>query len=136
MKIRNEKKNLEMDPQIKEQESPQIQLTSFVDQEMKRKELVVPLVHQISLQQMEDNSGPEVQLMNIQGIENLAKPQPMIKYQQEQTQHPGKIKYEIDEDWIEIRERKPVMHILLNVAKKMIRAKFNHKKDVLISMFS
>ena len=99
---------------------------------MKRKEIEVQPVHQISLPQKVDNN---VQPINIEGIENLAKPQPMIKYQEEQAEYPGNTKHENAEDWIEIRDRKPVMHILLNVAKKMIIEKINYKKDFLSSVF-
>ena len=38
-------------------------------------------------------------------------------------------------DWIEIIERKPVMHILLNVAKKMIKEKIRRKKDFIKTIF-
>ena len=90
---------------------------------------------------MKDNNGPEVQLIYIHGVENLAKPQPIIQYQEEQTEHPGNIKHENAEDWIEIRERKPVMHILLNVAKKRTNvvpiiedARHPHKYRMLVPM--
>ena len=69
------------------------------------------------------NNDHQVQPIIIGDFLNLAKPQPMIKYQEEQTEHPGNIKHENTGDWIEIRDRKPVMNILLNVAKKMIREK-------------
>ena len=124
--------NLDMDPKIKEQESPHFQLTSFDDQEMKRKAKEVQPVHQISLPQQEDNNHHQVQPII---IESLAQPQPMVKYLEEQTEHPGNIKYENAGDWIELRDRRPVMHILLNVAKKMIREKINHKKDFVSSIF-
>ena len=99
----------------------------FKEQERKRKEIEVQPVHQISLPQKEDDKDHQVPPIIIVCIESLAKPQPMIEYQEEQTEHPGNIKYANAGDWIEIRERKPVMHILLNVVKKMTREKFNHK---------
>jgi hypothetical protein len=128
-KIRNKKKSFEVDIHIKEKESPHIQLTSLVDKEMNIKEMEVQPVFQIALPQKEDNNDHQVQPIIIDDIENLAKPQPMIKYQEEQTEQPGNIKQENAGDWIEIRDRKPVMHILLNVSKKMIREKLNHKTD-------
>ena len=138
MKTMNKKKKFDGDLQFKAQEIPYIQLTSFVDQEIntgQRKEMEVQPVHQISLHQKEDNNDHQLQHIIIEDIENLAKPQPMIKYQEEPTEHPGNVKYENAGDWIEIRDRKPVMHILLNVAKKMVREKFNHKKNHLSRMF-
>ena len=130
-KTMNKKENLAMDPLSKKQESPHIQLTTFIDQEMKRKEIKVQPFRHISLPQKEDNNDHQVPSIIIEGIESLAKPQPMIEYQEEQTEHPGNIKYANAGDWIKIRERKPVMHILLNVVKKMTREKFNHKKNFL-----
>ena len=121
-KTMNKKKNLAIDPMFKEQER-------------KRKEIEVQPVHQTSLPQKEDDNDHQVLPIIIVGIESLAKPQPMIKYQKEQTEHPGNIKHGNAGDWIEIRDRKPVMHLLLNVAKKMIRHKLNHKKDFLSSIF-
>ena len=129
----NKKKRLDVDPHVKAQEIPCFKLTSFADQEMntgQRNEIKDQPVHQIFLPQKEENNDHQVQPINIEGIENLAKPQPMTKYQEEQTEYPGNIKHENAEDWIEIRDRKPVMHILLNVAKKMIREKLNHKKKL------
>jgi hypothetical protein len=134
--ILHDKENKTMDKKKNlDEESHDIQLTSLVDQEMRRKEIEVQPAHQISLPQKEDNHDHHVQPINIEGIEIPAQPQLMIKYQEEQSEYPGNIKYENAEDWIEIRDRKPVMHILLNVAKKIIREKINHKKDFISSIF-
>jgi hypothetical protein len=72
----NKKKNLAIDPMFKEQE-------------MKRKEIEVQPVHKISLPQKEDNNDHQIPPIITEGIESLAKPQPMIKYQEQQTEHPG-----------------------------------------------
>ena len=120
-KTMNKKIHLAMDPLFKEQE--------------RKRKIEVQPVHQISFLQKEDNNDQQVPPTIIVGIESFAKPQPMIKYQEEQTENPENIKYANAQDWIEIRERKPVMHILLNVVKKMTREKFNHKKDFLSGIF-
>ena len=121
-KTMNKKKNLAIDLMFKEQER-------------KRKEIEVQPVHQTSLPQKEDDNDHQVPPIIIVGIESLAKPQPMIKYQEEQTENLENIKYANAGDWIEIRDRKPVMDILLNVAKKTIRKKLYQKKDLLSRIF-
>ena len=121
-KTMNKKIHLAMDPLFKELER-------------KRKEIEVQPVHQISFLQKEDNNDQQVPPTIIVGIESFAKPQPMIKYQEEQTENLENIKYANAGDWIEIRDRKPVMDILLNVAKKTIRKKLYQKKDLLSRIF-
>ena len=42
---------------------------------------------------------------------------------------------ENQDDWIELKERKPVMDILFGVAKKMIKRKIKHKRNILEKLF-
>ena len=75
-KTMDKKKNLDMDPQIKDQKSHDIQFSSLFDQEMntgQRNEIKDQPVHQIFLPQKEENNDHQVQPINIEGIDNLAK---------------------------------------------------------------
>jgi len=42
---------------------------------------------------------------------------------------------ENQDDWIELKERKPVMDILFGVAKKIIKRKIKHKRNILEKLF-